>query len=730
MLKNMMLRTKIALVFILLNIIIFSVIVGILSYVINTTSARNYEAILFERARNFSETLNVVLSLQAKDYLEKALEKELGRINILYESYEKDRLKRDEFIERVKGILKNNVIGKSGFYYVLDISQYPEKVIALIHPSFESEDLFSDGTMRRIAEKRDGFVEYAWKNKWEKEERRMVAYLKYFEKMDWIIAASAYKDEFQYFLKIKEAKDIFDYQLKSSEGDSFVLDYDGNLILHPNLTGKNVGDLPYIQKIIKEGNGKIRYKEKMEGDSYGKEKICSFAEISGYRWIVVSTIYTDVIKNDLKKVNNIIMIIAIANLVLIWVVGRFAIGYLIKYLSNIRNKIYGIVSGTEKADLTKRLEVTARDEIGEIANLVNLLFEKLNRDILKVKISSDLLSTSTDETSLIMEGNVKNNIKNIESSMKEVKGLIDNAAGGIEELTATVEEMSRNIDSIASSMLRQASAVEESASSIEEMVRNIENTATLSNKTKDISVSLNNVSLEGSKSVKESIISIKEVSEYSQQILKLLGLISNIAKQTNLLAMNAAIEAAHAGEAGKGFAIVADEIRRLSEDTNKNARDIGDVVSSIVSKIDESVRLAEKAGVGLDMITAYSKQNVDIISQLNIAMQEQSNGAKEILRATQELVKITEEVKVAMSEQKNATDDFSKALIDLRDISINMVESVNNHSESLSSLAMAIEKIRSSVEVNKKQAEELKNVVANFILEENKSEPTALRLVE
>ncbi|MGC8765953.1 MAG: cache domain-containing protein [Brevinematia bacterium] len=730
MLKNIKLRTKITLVFILLNVVIFMLIVGVLSFIIYSNASNARQNILIEKTKSFSENLNMLLTMQARDYLERITEKELLKVNTLYETYEKGKLKKKDFVEKVRELLKNKTIGKSGYFYVLDRSKFPEKLIALIHPSYEGEDLFSDGTMRRIAERKSGLVEYAWKNKGEKEEKRKIGYFKYFEKMDWIIVASIYKEDLEYFVNTKEIKEIIEYQLKSEDTECFVLDFEGNLVLHPYLQGKNVIDLPYIQKMIKEGTGIIKYKEQMEGVDKGKEKLAYFVELPGYNWIVVGSTYMDIIKGELSRVNHTIIIIAIINLIIIWLVGRIAIKYIIKNLNNIKEKIYHIISGTEKADLTKRLEINTRDEIGEIANLVNLLFEKLNRDILKVKISSDLLTNSTDETSLIMEENVKNNINNIEKTIKGVKSLIDNAAGGIEELTATVEEMARNIDSIASSMMRQASAVEESASSIEEMVRNIENTATLSNKTKDISVNLNNVSLEGSKAVKESILSIKEVSDYSLQILKLLGLISNIAKQTNLLAMNAAIEAAHAGEAGKGFAIVADEIRRLSEDTNKNARDIGDVVSSIVSKIEESVKLAEKAGVGLDMITAYSKQNVDIISQLNIAMQEQSNGAKEILKATQELVKITEEVKIAMSEQKNATEDFSKALIELRDISVNMVEATGTHSESLSSLSMAIEKIRSSVELNKKQAEELKNVVANFILEEDKAQSTALRLVE
>jgi methyl-accepting chemotaxis protein len=729
MFKNLMLKTKITMVFIVINILIFALIIGILSSIVYINIYKGYENLISEKTKNFVENVQMIISIQAKDYLEKISEKEFKSILAMYEEYEKGKLKKNEYIEKVRNLLKGKSIGKNGFYFVLDRSNFPEKVIALVHPSFEGEDLLGDWTIRRISEKMSGFVEYTWKNKGETEEKRMVAFLRYFDKMDWIIAASAYVEDYSTFLNLKEIRNLMERQLENIQGNSFVIDYEGNVILHTTFMGKNISELPYIKKILKMKNGNIKYVE-YEEKGKGKEKLANFVDVPGLKWIFVTTIYTDVIKEGFKGFYRNLIIISLINLLLIWILGRIVVGYLIKNLGKVKNKIYNIVSGTEKADLTKRLEVETKDEIGEIANLVNLLFEKLNRDLLKVKVSSELLMNSSEESTEIMEKDIKKNTQVIEKSVREIQSQVDNAASGIEELTATVEEMARNIDSIANSMTRQASAVEESASSIEEMVRNIENTAVLSTKTKDISINLNNVSLEGSKAVKDSIASVKEVSEYSQQILKLLGLISNIAKQTNLLAMNAAIEAAHAGEAGKGFAIVADEIRRLAEDTNKNARDIGEVVSSIVSKIDESVKLAEKAGVGLDMITAYSKQNVDIISQLNIALQEQSNGAKEILKATQELVKITEEVKVAMTEQKHATDDFSKALVELRDISIQIVDNISTHRESLTSLVNAIEKIKVSVELTRKQTEELKSIVGNFILKEEISTPTALRLVE
>ncbi len=730
MFKNLRLRTKITIIFVFINILVFIIIGGINFAILNKVFKDKQDKEISSQTIDIINIIQAALAFEVKNKLRNTMESDLRKVNELISKYENKKLSKNDLIEDLKDFLLNKKIGESGYYYILDISDYPDKAIAIVHPKLEGQNLAGDTNIDRLVKKQNGYIEYDWKNPGDKTARKKVAYLYLNKKLNWLIGISAYKEDFVSLIGKEEIRYIIEDKLETDTGNSFVMDYEGNLIFHPTSEGKNLSHLPHIQKMIMQKEGFITYVQTTEGKAKGQKKKAYFKEIPEFGWIVVSTVLLKEYNKNIAPIQTFTIVMAIASALIIWLIGKYAIKFLMKNLDNIKGKIYNIVSGTEKADLTKRLEITGYDEIGEIASLVNSMFEKLNRDILNVKNTSELLTNSTDETSKIMEENIKQNIKNIEKTIKDVRGFIENSASGIEELTATVEEMARNIDSIANSMIRQASAVEESASSIEEMVRNIDNTASLSTKTKDISVNLNNVSLEGSKAVKESISSIKEVSEYSQQILKLLGLISNIAKQTNLLAMNAAIEAAHAGEAGKGFAIVADEIRRLSEDTNKNARDIGDVVSSIVSKIDESVKLAEKAGVGLDMITAYSKQNVDIISQLNIAMQEQSNGAKEILKATQELVKITEEVKVAMTEQKHATDDFSKALIDLRDISINMVESVQNHSESLTSLSMAVEKIRTSIELNRKQAEELKKVVENFILKEEDTEVKSIRLVE
>jgi methyl-accepting chemotaxis protein len=386
----------------------------------------------------------------------------------------------------------------------------------------------------------------------------------------------------------------------------------------------------------------------------------------------------------------------------------------------------------KKVDLTKTIDVDYKNELGRIAIYVNRLMSQMNSDFGRVLEVAKRVSSSTGTLMGIAEDQARE-AEIISASIGQIGMNVEEQTSGVEQVSSTLEEMSRNIDNIAGNITRQSSAVEESASTIEEMGRNIENITRISGQTKQISEQLNTVAKEGGDAVKESVHSIQDVAEYSNQILKLLKLITDIAKQTNLLAMNASIEAAHAGEAGKGFAIVAEEIRRLSDTTNKNAKEIQDVVVTMVEKIGNSVGLSEKAGEGLNRIMDFAKQTEETISQLNLMMEEQNSSNKEILRATESLVNITEEVQIAMEEQKAGVNEFSVTMNSLRELFMQTKDSIHSHLSSLGNLIDCIERMQTTVKENHSSFTELNLLLEQFKLEdksEAESEETSMQLVE
>jgi len=644
-----------------------------------------------------------------------------------YQQVKKGAIKEDAAKDKSSGILTSQIIGKTGYLYCLNSSG-----TVVVHPkeSMINRNLYDNDFIRRIISNKDGYSEYKWKNPDEKVEREKSVYSIYFKPWDWYICASSYREEFLVQFNMDSIQEHILSQFIGKKGHLFIIDTNGSIVLDSGNNVKYSRESEYISEILMKKNGIIHYIGPSGIDNKNENRYVSFKLISSLGWIVISTAGESELFNKIHKLTVINITFLILSLIVTIITGFIFSRSLMKNLAAINTKMRNITSNTEKADLSSRIEITTHDEISEIAQGVNKLMSMLNRDMLNVeKVSRQVLEISNDANS-ILENSIKVNMGEIDRSIKKVDAQIENTTAGVEELTATLEEIVRNIDSILQNMERQAAAVEESASSIEEMVRNIENTTKISIKTKDISTSLNGVATDGGIAVKASITSIKEIAEYSQQIIKILQLISNIAKQTNLLAMNASIEAAHAGDAGKGFAIVADEIRRMSEDTNKNAREIGDVVNSIVTRIEDSVKLAEKAGIGLDMINAYSKQSVQIVSELTVSMEEQNNGAKEILGSTQDLVQITEEVKISMQEQKNATDEFSSALMEIRDLSLENKSIIKQHIGNMGQLVQSIESIKSLLLKNKHVTSDLGGLVDKFVLEDSKDEKTGLKLIE
>lgn len=514
-------------------------------------------------------------------------------------------------------------------------------------------------------------------------------------------------------------------------GYAFIMDYEGTLLVHPTSEGTNIGNLKHIAEILKGSDGSIRYVQATKGQSQGRTKMAVYHKNETMGWFVVGGSYIDEFYSNVAGMAGINAVVLAVSLLLIFLIARIFSTRIMDLLKRIEEKVRNIASGSEKADLTKRIDIHRQDEIGGIAEGVNSLISRLNQDITALSGSAEFIQHSSRESSTLLENALDTDMKAMMHSVQDIELQSQKANTGMDGLVSTLQMLNSNIDGIMKSMERQASAVEEGASSIEEMVRNIENSTSITARTKDLSNNLNSVAQDGGNAVKNAIQSIKDVSEFSRQILKMLQLITNIAKQTNLLAMNASIEAAHAGEAGKGFAIVADEIRRMSEDTNKNAKEIGEVVNAIVNRIGESVQLAEKAGIGLDMVLAYSSQTTQIVQSLAVAMDEQNNGAREILRSTQDLVQITEEVKDSITNQQAATGDFSVALEEIKKITGRNADNMRAFLDNFQAMISKLWKIKEALGKNKDQVEVMGSLVGRFVIDKKAPvEQTGMKLKE
>jgi len=315
---------------------------------------------------------------------------------------------------------------------------------------------------------------------------------------------------------------------------------------------------------------------------------------------------------------------------------------LIKPISGTVNMLKEISEG--EGDLTKRLKVSSDDEIGRMAHYFNLTLDKIKHMVISIReqsvslsgIGSELASNMTETAAAINE---------ITANTQNIKGRVLNQSASVSETNATMEQVTFNISKLNGHVEKQSEAVSQSSAAIEEMIANIKSvTGTLAKNAENVR-ELDEASEVGRTGLSEVATDIQEIARESESLLEINSVMQNIASQTNLLSMNAAIEAAHAGESGRGFAVVADEIRKLAESSSKQSKTISAVLKKIKGSIDKITRSTDNVLQKFEAIDSGVKIVAEQENSILHAMEEQAHGSKQVLQAIGQVSDITDQVK-------------------------------------------------------------------------------------
>jgi len=386
-------------------------------------------------------------------------------------------------------------------------------------------------------------------------------------------------------------------------------------------------------------------------------------------------------------------------------------------LGPLKKMVKALTEISANWDLTHRLEVRQKDEIGTLAEFFNMTFDKLMELIKSIKTETVSLFDTGDELSINMK-NATVSLTRINDNVQTMKEKTSSQATEVDTTVSTIEKLIVQLETLNNHIAVQFESVTKSSSAIEQMLANIHSvTQTLIKNTTNIE-SLAKSSDEGRTDLQKVSDDIQKIAQESEGLLQINAVMESIASQTNLLSMNAAIEAAHAGEAGKGFAVVASEIRKLAVNSSEQSKIIGDVLKKIKDSIDTITKstgvVIERFGVIAEEVKTVSNQETHI----RTAMEEQEVGSRSILEAVTQLNEVTELVRSASKSMANDGNEILKQSIDLRQLTADVSKSMGTMAQSASLISNVVTRVTEISEENKGNTLSLLGEVDRFKVNE------------
>jgi PAS domain S-box-containing protein len=370
-------RHKLLFYYTLLFALSLSVGFATIYVIVRDSLQKNIESELQNTTTAVYNLVQTSATVSIKNYLRGVAEKNAEIINSLYRQSRQGLLTDGEAREKATAVLLSQTIGESGYIYCLD-----SKGIVVVHPQqpLLGTDVSDYSFVGDVLAKKRGYLEYDWKNPGEEVARPKALYMIHFEPWDWIIAISSYRAEFKGLVNVDDFKEsVLDLKFGKT-GYAFVVNTDGQAVIHPKLEGVNilsVAGMPneYLAEIIRRKNGRMVYPWQNPGETNPRQKLCIFNSIDEYDWVVGAASYHDEFYQPLRTIGSLVLATFLATMLLVLSLS-FKIS---NSITSPLRKLMDHFDHAGRGDFSLRMAVTSSDEIGKLARYFNRFMEQLGQ---------------------------------------------------------------------------------------------------------------------------------------------------------------------------------------------------------------------------------------------------------------------------------------------------------------------------------------------------------------